>query len=49
MSYMIVDKCRMCDFYVIVGTVDDHRRVLQAHERSAHGEVDFEHQDHLDG
>jgi hypothetical protein len=46
---MIVDKCRMCDFYIVVGSAADHRRILQAHERSEHGRVDPDYQDHLDG
>lgn len=43
---MIVDKCRLCPFYVVVGSRADHHRVMQAHERSEHGTVDPDRQNH---
>lgn len=41
---MIVDKCRLCEFYVVVGSPADHHWAMQAHERSEHGWVDPDHQ-----
>lgn len=43
---MIVDKCRLCEFYVVVGTAADHHRLMQAHERSEHGRIEPDRQDH---
>ncbi|ADJ15876.1 hypothetical protein [Halalkalicoccus jeotgali] len=36
---MIVDKCRLCEFYVVVESPADHHRLIQAHERREHGEI----------
>ncbi|MCL7416423.1 MAG: hypothetical protein M8354_01105 [Halalkalicoccus sp.] len=43
---MIVDKCRLCEFYVVVESLADHRRLMQAHERSEHGRIEPERRDH---
>ncbi|MDL5361602.1 hypothetical protein [Halalkalicoccus sp. NIPERK01] len=43
---MIVDKCKLCEFYVVVESPADHHRVIQAHERSEHGMVDPGRQNH---
>lgn len=43
---MIVDKCRLCEFYVVVGSPTDHHRAMQAHERIEHGLVDPDRQDY---
>ncbi|KYH27397.1 hypothetical protein HAPAU_00630 [Halalkalicoccus paucihalophilus] len=43
---MIVDKCRLCEFYVVVGSSVDHHRVMQAHELSEHGRINPNRQDH---
>lgn len=37
---MIVDKCKLCEFYVVVENPADHHRLMQSHERSEHGRID---------
>lgn len=43
---MIVDKCRLCEFYVVVDSPADHYRLMRAHERNEHGWIEPDPQDH---
>jgi hypothetical protein len=36
---MLIDRCRLCDTWVVTGTLPDLIRRMQAHELDAHGKI----------
>lgn len=43
---LVVDKCAVCETYVVVGSVADLRRRMNAHELEAHGRIKPTRVDH---